>query len=109
EKLRREGYRPWDYESGFISGVVLERGDGEFRFVVTDGTHRLAALSVSGEARVLMRTAAAPIREQEVGQWPAVAAGLCSREDALAYFDAYFELDGRERAEALGLSLGVAE
>ena len=106
ERLRRQGYRPWWHESGFIAGVFLERQNGERRFVVTDGTHRCAALSVLGYDKVVMRYEpgrSTAIREKDVDRWPAVREGLCSRSDARAYFNAYFELDGRERARRLGL------
>jgi hypothetical protein len=38
-----------------------------------------------------------------VEQWYYVSRGLCSPERALAIFDAFFELDGSERAAHLRL------
>jgi hypothetical protein len=43
------------------------------------------------------------IREQEARDWLYVREGLCSVEQALEIFHAFFELNGRERIEALGL------
>jgi hypothetical protein len=43
------------------------------------------------------------IREQEARDWLYVREGLCSVEQALEIFHAFFELNGRERVEALGL------
>lgn len=108
-KLRREGYRPWFHESGFVTGVFLQRNNGERRVVIVDGTHRCAILSFLGYDRVLMRYAPGYWRtlyEKDVDDWYYVKRSLCSRDDALAYFNAYFELNGRERAEKLGLLEG---
>ena len=84
----------------------MERTNGELRFVITDGNHRCAALSMLGHEKAVMRYApgsSRAVREADVDAWPAVREGRCSREDALAYFQAFFELDGRERASRLGL------
>lgn len=104
--VKTEGYRPFGHESGFISGVFLCRNNGERRFVLLDGTHRCAILSFLGQAVVTMRYAPGchrEIREDDVEDWYYVKRGLCSVSDALAYFHAYFEHNGLERARRLGL------
>lgn len=106
ERIRRRGYRPWTHESGFLTGVLLVRRDGARRFVVIDGTHRCAILSVLGYEEIAARYAPGCYRtlhEDDVEGWYYVQRGHCSREDALAYFHAFFELDGSERARSLGL------
>lgn len=44
------------------------------------------------------------VAEAEVEDWYYVRRGLCPPEQALGIFNAFFELDGRERLEYLGLS-----
>jgi hypothetical protein len=123
----RNGYRPW-WHARLPEVTMLVRRDGEFRAMRYDGQHRLAVLAEQGreQVRVLvpslgtMANAVASwpsnspfvepvrrgeliVREDEVEAWPYVRAGCCSREHALAIFAAYFEHDGRERREALGI------
>ena len=43
------------------------------------------------------------VHESDVEQWYYVRRGSCSPEEALKIFDAFFELDGSERAASLGL------
>jgi len=43
------------------------------------------------------------VHESDVEQWYYVRRRLCSPEEALKIFDAFFELDGSERAASLGL------
>jgi len=102
--LKQEGYRPW--RRSFIGGTFLKRKTNEFRYVILQGNHRSAALAHLGyssfQARMytdLYHT----INEEDVDEWFYVRNGECSRRDALAYFNAYFELTGFEQARACGL------
>lgn len=105
-ELRTNGYRPWSYGKGFIGGTMLERTDGEKRFVVLEGNHRMAALSHLGFTKILARyqpSAFKVIRESEVMEWYYVRNGKCSEREALYYFDLFFKSDGNERASVLGV------
>ena len=55
-------------------------------------------------ARVLLsRSTIGVVREQDVNSWYYVKRGLCSADDALDIFQAFFELNGRERIQFLKL------
>ncbi len=104
--LKRSGYAPWRPFNSFIEGCFLERSNGDRMFVVMHGKHRAAVLRFLGFESVVVRCtpdSVRVIRERDVHNWYYVKSGECSREDALAYFRAYFELSGRERAVKLGL------
>ena len=101
----RKGYRP-RWHGSFPEVVLLVRADGAVRAVRCEGHHRLSVLSHLGhdEVTVLIpSTSLAVVRETEVDRWYYVRRGLCGRETALAIFNAFFELDGRERVRYLEL------
>jgi Glycosyl transferase family 2 len=101
----RNGYRPSLYRS-LPSVVLLVRRDGDFRAVRHRGHHRLATLAHLGHETVTVAIHPDSVKvvdESEVEQWYYVRRGLCSPERALEIFDAFFELDGSERAVYLGL------
>jgi len=108
--------------------TLLLRRNGEMRAVRYNGQHRLAVLSHLGYRKV---TALVPsvcsiteslaswptvsplpkvihehevvVREDEVAKWHYVKEGLCTRDQALEIFHAFFDLNGRERITHLGL------
>jgi glycosyltransferase involved in cell wall biosynthesis len=101
----RGGYRPSLYGS-LPSVVLLVRRDGDFRAVRYRGHHRLATLAHLGHEEVTVALHPESIKvvhESDVEQWYYVRRRLCSPEEALKIFDAFFELDGSERAASLGL------
>lgn len=91
----RNGYRPLRAR-GFPRLLLLRRSSGETRAVVIDGHHRLAVLAHLGVDSVLAEIDGV-VDEHRVADWYGVRTGRCSREDALAVFDAFFVLDGSER------------
>jgi hypothetical protein len=101
----KRGYHPLRYRN-FPDVTLLIRRNGEMRGVMGNGHHRLAILAHLGRDKV---TATLPpdwvgvVKETEVDQWYYVKNGCCSRERALEIFGAFFELNGRERIEYLGL------
>ena len=106
ESIKRFGYRPWLPVNSFIQGVLLEKGDGKKRFVVTHGKHRVGILSFLGYTEFLAQFEPGmenPIREDQFKTWCNVKNGICSEEDALSYFNSFFTLNGVERAEKYGL------
>lgn len=105
-KFKKDGYRPWGIFKSFIEGALLENNQGQKRFVVLHGKHRAAVLSFLGVEKLLVRYAPGSvriIRESDVDNWFHVRNKRCSKEDALAYFHAYFKLTGTERADKMGL------
>jgi len=104
--MSRYGYTPWFPTHSFVEGCFLEKENGDRRFVVIHGKHRVAVLSYLGFDNIFARYAPESekvIKESQVHQWYYVQKNLCSVEDALAYFNAYFELNGKERVLSLGL------
>ena len=102
----RSGYFPGRYGS-LPEVVLLVRNDGDMRAVRCEGNHRLSILSHLGRDKVTVMIPAnslSVIRESEVERWYYVQKGQCTPEQALAIFNAFFELNGRERLEYLGLS-----
>ncbi len=123
----REGYRP--LRAGQLPEVtLLIRRNGARRAVRYNGQHRLAVLSHLGRKRLTVLVPSARtinaelgswpsfsslpkvvsegeivVREKEAESWPYVKRGLCSREQALEMFCAFFDLTGRERVRFLGL------
>jgi hypothetical protein len=101
----RDGYRPSLYGT-FPSVVLLVRSDGAIRAVRHRGHHRLSTLAQLGHESVTVTLDPDSIRvvkESEVEQWYYVRHGLCPPDRALQIFYAFFELDGSERLEFLGL------
>lgn len=101
----QKGYFPLLYGS-IPTVILLVKRNGDMRAVRREGNHRLSILSHLGHTTLTV--AVAPhsvevIREDDVEQWIYVQRRLCSPEQALAIFNAYFELNGRERIEYLGL------
>jgi hypothetical protein len=124
----RGGYHPLR-AAQLPTVTLLVRRNGEYRAMRYNGQHRLAALSHLGRKRltVLVPSARAlnaelaswpsrsslpklvhdgeiVVRETEVNAWPYVKRGLCAREQALEIFHAFFDLNGRERIQALELA-----
>ena len=101
----RSGYRP-RWHGSFPEVVLLVRADGALRAIRCEGHHRLAVLGHLGHDTVTVvipTTSLAVVREADVDRWYYVKNGLCGRDGALAIFNAFFELDGRERIRYLGL------
>ena len=104
--MRRTGYRPRRHPNGFISGYWLVKADGSRRFILVDGNHKLAVLAHLGYESVVATYRGPDLKfvcESDVESWLFVRSGDCSVEDALVYFNAYFQLNGMERAESLSL------
>jgi hypothetical protein len=103
------GYRPLVGNAYPVPSVaVLAReGSAEVRYLVKDRNHFLAVLSALGctEAWVRIDRYHFPIVwEAEIDTWPWVRSGLLDREAARTLFSLYFQLDGTERARALGIA-----
>ena len=123
----KAGYRPFIARE-LPEVTLLIRRDGQIRAVRYNGQHRLSVLSHLGYERItvliptvrsiseelgtwptasslpkVIHESEIVVRESEVEDWPYVRQGLCSRDQALEIFHAFFELNGRERISYLGL------
>jgi len=102
DSMRQFGYNPWRYPNSFIGGVFLIRNNSDHRFVVLQGNHRVAVLHSLGVEQFIVRFLPRHIHyiyRDDVLHWYYVKQGLCPVEEALKYFDAFFILDGTERAK----------
>lgn len=120
EEQRLQGIYHSIRESGFhqdrrrddpIQGVFLTRSDGDARFLVMAGKHRVAALAaVRANGNEETDTNRFPsvvwvrlrrpgvVRKRDVDRWPLVATGFWPREAAIAYLDRLFRgIDTNER------------
>ena len=107
ESIRAHGYRPWHFKNAFIGGVFLERANGQKKFVVLQGNHRTAILAHLGHKQIRTRYLRGHyqcVSEKDISNWFYVKSGACSEQDARAYFDSFFMLNGRERARRMGFN-----
>lgn len=98
------GYRYDLFDFYFPKASILVAASGEKRFVLEDGSHRLAVLSALGHenAILLLDPKRFPgIFEKDVDTWFYVSSGLIGREEALCFFNLYFNLNGRERIKTI--------
>ncbi len=92
--FKEQGYQPELFFDGYISGHFLIKGD-DYRFIVTEGQHRVACLAALGYETIRCRFSSEPqypkvILWQDVKKWPQVANGVYSRNLALRIFERFF-------------------
>lgn len=107
--MQSQGYMPEIFPDGYIQGFFLKRGD-DYRFVITEGQHRIAALAVLGHK--VIRCHIAPeayyprsVDIDRVHRWPQVRSGLYSVALASRMFRRFFDEDNRARLEEWGLEI----
>ena len=86
------------------SGGVLVRADERKRILLRGGTHRTAVLAALGYPFHWVRLDQdhhPTVHETDAERWPWVESGLLTLDEAKRLFQLYFEVDGRERAEAV--------
>ena len=113
-QIKSEGFRPWAYRDGYIRVCVLEKDNGDLRYLVLGGQHRAAIMSHLGYSSVWVRfqpqhsiypgTMPNRVKLSELDRWKEVVSGVFTRQDARSFFESYFEYDGKQQASALGLS-----
>lgn len=97
----KKSYQPFLHLS-FPSVTLLVRQDGEMRGLIVDGHHRLCILSHLNYEQVTVAVEQV-IKETEVEQWFYVKQGYCQPEQALEIFQAFFDINGRERLDYLAI------
>jgi|JI10StandDraft_1071094.scaffolds.fasta_scaffold477114_2 hypothetical protein len=103
--LRQTGYQPDVYPNAYIGGTWLVAVDGQRRFVVMQGNHRMAVLAHMGLTHIAVRNvrqARAAVYETELLRWEHVRSGQCSVEHARRVFQYFFQHTGWQVAEAIG-------
>ncbi len=100
--LKEQGYHPELFADGYISGYLLVKGD-DYRFVVTEGQHRIACLAALGYEKIRCRFSNQPqyphlVLWEEMKKWPQVANKAYSLNLALKVFERFFAKGvGKER------------
>lgn len=105
KSVSANGYRPYQYPNSFIGGTWLIAADGEKRFVVMQGNHRMAALAHLGYKAIpvrRIRQALPIVRETDLPSWHTVKNGRCSEAHARRVFKFFFEQNGRHVAAQIG-------
>lgn len=102
-KLTTDGYEPEVNADGYLRGQIMVRGQ-ETRFLLAAGQHRLAALLALGYRHVLARfqPGVLPVIDlARVAEWPQVASGTYTVEQATNIFNALFDATGLPLRDAL--------
>jgi hypothetical protein len=87
ERMAGRGYRP-----GLLSHVRVRvlQDTARATYLVTDGNHRISALSALGVTSVeVLSLGFQIVRRDQVERWPRVHSGHMTAADALTIFDAY--------------------
>ncbi|NBG88299.1 sugar-transfer associated ATP-grasp domain-containing protein [Isachenkonia alkalipeptolytica] len=102
-KLVQEiGYHPETFSNDYIKGYLLKSKE-DYRFVVCEGHHRVAALAVGGYKKIrchLLNEKNAPkvVDIKDINKWGMVKSKKYTREVAKQVFTSFFTNNGRERA-----------
>jgi hypothetical protein len=104
--MAERGYRPFDFEDGLVKGAFLIR-DGDYRFLIWNGQHRVPVLAHLGIRQVAVRLGTpdipAVVRDTELARWRAYVAGVLPTSLITALFREQFTEAGQSKAERLGL------
>lgn len=90
--IEERGYVEGEAAADHVGGLLLVR-DSEWRVLLRDGNHRVAALAALGAATapiVITENGHCP-RRAEASSWPNVRSGLFTEDQALEIFDRMFE------------------
>ncbi len=104
-QMKENGYKPTTFPNSFIGGTWLIRSNGQRRFVVLQGNHRMAILAHLGYTKVAVRTLPGyipMIQEKDIKKWPLVRLGFCPESHASDVFNLFFEVAGFHIAKRLG-------
>lgn len=102
DNLKEHGYNPEMFSDGYISGYLMFKGD-DYRFVVTEGQHRIGALVALGYDEILCKFTQKPQYNQivnldEIKKWGQVENKVYSKNLATRVFWRFFEEGvGRDR------------
>ena len=95
ESINKYGYLPQKFD-GYPRGYLLVDDINSLptqRFLITNGTHRVAALSYLGFSEIFVTFEdfePRQIRISEIDEWPGVALGIFSKDLAYKIFYSYF-------------------
>ncbi|TMW72380.1 tetratricopeptide repeat protein [Alteribacter natronophilus] len=104
--IKEVGYIPEVFSDGYVTGYLLKQKD-DYRFVITEGQHRIAVMASLGYSKIKVRFSTSEkdpriVRRKLVESWSQVQNGVYSKLQAGALFDIFFKLNGIERVKDLG-------
>ncbi|MCA0754944.1 hypothetical protein KP806_07765 [Paenibacillus sp. N4] len=105
KKLSKNGYQPKSHRDGFIRGYFLKHYD-DYRFVVSGGQHRIAALAMLGYKNIEVKIQPSYQRVidiQKVHKWINVRNNKYNQEEAIQIFNLYFNENGKNKAKKIGI------
>jgi hypothetical protein len=105
DSLRERGYRPDAYPDGTVTGYFLE-SDGDYRFMVVLGNHRLAAFRAAGVDRLVARLHPGHppvINAARLEHWSRRSGRVLPLSVARRVFGKLFTETGTEKARTLGI------
>lgn len=105
--ITMNGYHPEIFPDGYVKGF-LQVKDNDYRFIIVEGQHRIAALSLMGVETLYCKFIQEEHHPQIVNynerdDWKQVKNGLYTREVAERIFIKFFKENGSEKARRLGL------
>jgi hypothetical protein len=105
--INENGFNEEEYSDvgDHIKGIMLKNSN-EYRFLVVNGNHRIAALSALGYQKVMVRSCKkfpAIIDVENIKNWPCVKKGIYSETTAEKIFMHYFEQNGLDKAKNWGI------
>ena len=99
------GYHPQTYH-GLIGGTILEKENGEKKFIVHQGNHRLAVLSFLGYKEIktsFINGYHRVIKQKQLDQWKYVLNGKISVDVANEIFNILYNSNGLDIASRYNL------
>lgn len=101
-KIMRNGYHPEIFPDGYITGYILKDGQ-DYRFLVTEGQHRLPALALQGYKKNRVMFDKNPMYPQvvdikDIYDWHLVRKGLYTIDVAKRVFDRFMADKSIEKA-----------
>lgn len=100
--LEKHDYHPEMFADGYISGYLLVKHN-DYRFVVTEGQHRIACLAALGYEKISCRFTQRDLYPKivdykDIKKWPQVENKVYSRNQARKVFNRFFDDGvGRDR------------
>lgn len=94
--LKISGYKPWNAYNSFIGGTMLVNGDGQKRFVVLQGNHRLAIMSFLGIKKLKVRNVSGYLSQISLEKLMSSTnlIDTCDNESTEKIFSLFFRQDG---------------
>ncbi len=99
--MKKQGYHPDLFVDGYITGYLLIRKN-DYRFVTSEGQHRIAALAALGYKNIVCRYDLKHWTNETVffnqaHKWPQVKAGIFNPRVAKLCFQHFFRQDNNQR------------